>query len=139
MTRRIGFGLCLQINAAEVKAGPLLHEDMLRSALIAPFQTWAGIELYPTLIDKAARLAYDIAEAQAFSDGNKRTACLITVVFLELNGVTLDVDQDEAAHVIRAIGDRDPRTDAKLLSFEGLVEWLTACAIGLPNEPRTQH
>lgn len=93
MTRRISFDLCLRLNDAEVKAGPLLYEDKLRSALDAPYQTWGGDELYPTLIEKAARLAYGIA---------------VTVVFLELNGVTLDVDQDEAAHVIRAIGTRDP-------------------------------
>lgn len=122
MTRRISFDLCLRLNDAEVKAGPLLYEDKLRSALDAPYQTGGGDELYPTLIEKAARLAYGIAEAQAFIDGNKRTAWLVTVVFLELNGVTLDVDQDEAAHVIRAIGTRDPVSDLKLLDFDGLVE-----------------
>ncbi len=124
----------MQLNAAEVKAGPLLHSDKLLSALDAPYQTAFGDDLYPTLIQKAARLAYGIAEAQAFTDGNKRTAWIVTVVFLELNGVTLDVDQDEAAHVIRSIGSRDPATDEKLLDFEGFTKWLACCALGLAND-----
>ncbi len=56
------------------------------------------------------------------------------MVFLELNGVALDVDQDEAAHTIRAIGTRDPVSDRKLLDFDGLVEWFTRCARRIAND-----
>ncbi|MDO5094336.1 MAG: Fic family protein [Propionibacteriaceae bacterium] len=128
MTTRISFDLCLKIYKAEVKAGPLLFEDKLKGALNAPFQAFGAQEFYPSLLQKAAKLAYGIAEAQAFRDGNKRIAWLVTVIFLELNGVTLDVDQDEAAHVIRAIGTRDPITDVKQLDEDGLVAWLASCA-----------
>lgn len=136
MTVRIGFDLCLQINAAEVNAGPLLFAGKLQGALEAPFQTFDGNELYPSLIEKAARLAHDIAEAQAFRDGNKRTAWLVTVVFLELNGVMLEVDQDEAAYVIRAIGRRDV-DDQRMLDFAGLVEWFACCATGISSTGAT--
>ena len=82
-------------------------------------------------MEKAARLAHDIAEAQAFLDGNKRTAWLVTVVFLEMNGAKLEVDQDEAAHVIRSLGMRD-YNDARLLDFPGLVDWFVRCTTDPP-------
>lgn len=59
--------------------------------------------------------------------GNKRLSWLIATTFLELNGVELDVDQDEAAHVICALGTRD-RDDQRLLDFPGLVKWFNECA-----------
>jgi death-on-curing protein len=39
------------------------------------------------VFDVAAAYAYHLAEAQAFLDGNKRTAVGAALVFLELNGV----------------------------------------------------
>jgi death-on-curing protein len=41
------------------------------------------------LFDVAAAYAFHIAEAQAFLDGNKRTAIAAALVFLEGNGVTI--------------------------------------------------
>lgn len=126
MTTRIGIDLCLKIYGQEVNAGPLRDREKLESALTQPFQSLGGADLYPTLIEKVARLTFGIAEAQAFQDGNKRLAWLIAVVFLKLNGVELDVDQDEAAHVIRALGTRD-NDDQRLLDYAGLVKWLNEC------------
>ena len=106
MTTLIGIDLCLKIYGQEVNAGPLRDREKLESALAQPFQSFGGTNLYPTLIEKVARLTFGIAEAQEFQDGNKRLAWLIAMIFLKLNGVELDVDQDEAAHVIRALGAR---------------------------------
>jgi death-on-curing protein len=41
------------------------------------------------LFDVAATYAYHIAEAQAYLDGNKRTAILSAVVFLGVNGILI--------------------------------------------------
>ena len=77
-------------------------------------------------IDKAARLAFGIAQAQAYQDGNKRLAWLCTVTFLEVNGTSIDVDQDEAASVIRALGKQ--KTDgSRLLNLAGLTNWFIEC------------
>lgn len=61
-------------------------EGLLDSALAQPLQSFGGIDLYPTLDEKAARLAFGLAKNHAFLDGNKRvaTACLST--FLRING-----------------------------------------------------
>lgn len=45
---------------------------------------WYG---HGDLYDVAAAYAYHIAEAQAYLDGNKRTAILSAVVFLGVNGI----------------------------------------------------
>lgn len=126
MTTLIGIDLCLKIYGQEVNAGPLRDREKLESALAQPFQSFGGADLYPTLIEKVARLTFGIAEAQAFQDGNKRLAWLIAVIFLKLNGVELDVEQDEAAHVIRALGTRG-KDDQRLLDYAGLVNWLNEC------------
>lgn len=53
-----------------------LHDEgMLDSALNAPFQTFDGIDLYPTVIEKAVRLGYGLIANHPFIDGNKRIGC----------------------------------------------------------------
>ena len=37
-------------------------EGLLESALHAPFQTFAGVELYPTIVEKAAHLGYSLIQ-----------------------------------------------------------------------------
>ena len=49
-------------------------EGLLESALAQPFQSFAGIDLYPTDEAKACRYAYGIIKDHPFADGNKRTA-----------------------------------------------------------------
>jgi death-on-curing protein len=59
------------------------------------------------LAEQAASLLWGIAENQPFIDGNKRTALVVTLTFLELNGYVIDLTEDElfnlmyqvAAHV----------------------------------------
>ncbi|RRD48706.1 type II toxin-antitoxin system death-on-curing family toxin [Arachnia propionica] len=119
------------MHETEINAGSLRDRGLLEAAVAAPFAGFGNQEAFPTLIEKAARLAYGIAEAQAFNDGNKRLAWLSTVVFLELNGVELDVDQSEAARAIRALGSRGGtrREDehAVSLTLEEFTQWLGRC------------
>ncbi|WP_237721706.1 type II toxin-antitoxin system death-on-curing family toxin [Cutibacterium avidum] len=117
---------CLLIYAQDVKAGVLRDRDALESAVASPFTTYFGEEQFPTLIQKAARLAFGIAEAQAFDDGNKRLAWLCSVLFLEVNGTVLDVEQAEAARAIRALGEKKPNGEP-VLDLAGLTEWYVKC------------
>jgi prophage maintenance system killer protein len=45
----------------------------------------AGQELYPTLEDKAAHLLYFIIKDYPFTDGNKRIASFLFILYLEKN------------------------------------------------------
>ncbi len=47
-------------------------EGLLDSAVNAPFQAFDGIDVFPSLQQKAARLGYGLIKNHAFIDGNKR-------------------------------------------------------------------
>lgn len=51
------------------------------------YQTFDGIELYPTLEEKAAMLLYLITKNHSFSDGNKRIAASCFLYFMDKNGI----------------------------------------------------
>ena len=90
---------------------------LLASAVNAPFQSFGGVELYPTLTEKAARLCYGLAKNHPFFDGNKRTALHSMLVFLAVNGCPLEEEADVLRDVIIdvAAGDMAP---------EELAHWL---------------
>lgn len=50
----------------------ICDEGLLDSALSVPFQSFGGMELYPSMIGKAVRLCYRLIKNHAFFDGNKR-------------------------------------------------------------------
>lgn len=95
----------------------LRDEGLLESAVNAPLQTFGGQELYPTVLEKAARLGYGLIHNHPFIDGNKRIGAHAMLVFLDINGITLSYEDDDLiAAILRvASGDMD---DSELL------EWL---------------
>ena len=78
----------------------LRDEGMLDSALNAPFQSFAGEDIYPSLQQKAARLCFGLVMNHPFIDGNKRIGAHAMLVFLSLNGIELQYSQTELAEVI---------------------------------------
>lgn len=50
------------------------------------YQTFDGSELYPSIEDKASHLLYFIIKDHPFTDGNKRIAAFLFVLFLSNNG-----------------------------------------------------
>lgn len=106
MTERLSLQDCLDLYDQDIAAGSLVRRDVLESAMHAPFSGFGDVEAFPTLAQKAARLAFGIAEAQAFTDGNKRLAWEATLVFLDINGAGLDLDHDRAADLIWGIGEK---------------------------------
>lgn len=53
-----------------------------------------GVELYPTIFDKAAYLWYALSNYHCFYNGNKRTALVTTYVYLKINGYYLKIDNN---------------------------------------------
>lgn len=68
---------------------------LLQSALGNVSATFEGAFLHETLFEMAAAYLFGICRNHPFVDGNKRTAVLAALVFLALNGVDIDADQDE--------------------------------------------
>ena len=78
----------------------LRDEGMLDSSLNAPFQTFGGEDMYPSLQQKAARLCFGLVKNHPFVDGNKRIGAHAMLVFLALNGIELQHSQSELSDVI---------------------------------------
>ena len=85
-----------------------LHEDQIRryggshgvrdiglleSALGNAAATFDGEYLNQTIFEMAAAILYGICRNHPFVDGNKRASVAAALVFLEMNGVTVDADQ----------------------------------------------
>lgn len=76
-------------------ASGIRDQGLLESAVARPLAAYAEVELYPTLWEKAGALTHGVMRNHPFLDGNKRTAMVIGVTFLLMNGFFLDVSQDE--------------------------------------------
>ena len=91
-------------------------ENLLDSALESPFQTFAGQDLYPTVIEKAARLAYGLIKNHPFIDGNKRIGAHSMEIFLKLNNFNLNCTDEELIDIILGVADNS-LTYEKFLNF----------------------
>ena len=91
---------------------------LLESAVNAPFQSFGGYEVYPTIYEKAARLGFGLAQNHAFIDGNKRIAAHALMSFLELNGIEINCAEFELFSVFYKLA-------ASEVTFDDLVDWIT--------------
>ena len=70
-------------------------EGLLESALYRPVQKFQ-YEPKSTLPELASSYSYGIARNHPFFDGNKRSALLAAIVFLEINGMKFHATEEEA-------------------------------------------
>ena len=68
---------------------------MLESALNTPLQTFDGSDMYPSDIEKIARLSYGLATDHPFLDGSKRVAAASFDIGLSSNGIELKATDDD--------------------------------------------
>lgn len=73
----------------------LRDRGLLESAVYSAQGSFGGMELYPTIIEKSARLMYALVSNHPFVDGNKRIGVLVMLVTLRLNGISLGYSQKE--------------------------------------------
>ena len=95
----------------------LRDPGLLESAVLGCYQTFDDVELYPTLIEKAARMAFALCKNHPFVDGNKRIAVTAMLVLLRLNKITLSYTQNEL--VMLGLGIADGSID-----YEGIITWI---------------
>ncbi|WPR76208.1 type II toxin-antitoxin system death-on-curing family toxin [Algoriphagus sp. NG3] len=111
----------LEIHAILIEnfggADGVRDKGLLNSALNRPNQTFDGIELYATLIDKAAAILESIVKNHPFTDGNKRTGYVLARLVLMEQKLDIYADQDEKYKFVIAISTGE-------LSFDQIKEWL---------------
>ena len=62
-------------------------DDSFKSSIGQIYQTFGGVELYPSVEEKAAMLLYLVTKNHSFSDGNKRIAATLFLWFLNGNRI----------------------------------------------------
>jgi death on curing protein len=89
----------------------------VESAVSGPHAAFAGEELYPDLVAKAAALCHSLVMNHPFVDGNKRVghAAMETVLLLNGHEVACGVDEQECVMLRLAAGE---------LSRAAFTDWL---------------
>ena len=73
-------------------------DDSFKGSISNSYQEFGGVEIYPSLEEKAANLLYFVTKNHSFSDGNKRIAAAMFLYFLDRNGALfLDEAKTEKA------------------------------------------
>jgi death-on-curing protein len=127
MTRYLTTAELIIINEEIIGTRTQLRDvDLLESAIIRPQSSAFGEDAYPTISDKAAALFHSLARNHAFVDGNKRTATIATIIFLEHNGYAVDWNDEEALQFIvaSATGGHD---------VEQIAQWISDHITELPQ------
>lgn len=97
----------------------LRDEGLLEAAINMPLQTFGGQELYPTILEKAARLGYGLIRNHPFLDGNKRIGTHAMLVFLDINNITLSYEDEDLISTILHVA-------AGAMDCNAFLEWLKA-------------
>jgi death-on-curing protein len=109
--RRLSEELILQIHDDQINQwGGLLgirDDDLFKSQCQMPYQTFYGEDLFPDIYDKAVRYLFGFATNQVFLDGNKRTAAMVTLVFLSLNNVDLDIESQDLYMITMSVANHE--------------------------------
>ena len=92
-------------------------EGLLDSAINALFQTFAEQDLYPTVLEKAARLGFGLISKHPFLDGNKRIGAHAMLTFMGVNQINLCCTDEELISLILQVA-------SGRLDYDGMLEWL---------------
>ncbi len=95
----------LVVLVRRLGAGPVRDVGLLEAACARPRASVFGADAYPTLAGKAAALLHSIVANHALVDGNKRLGWLATVVFLDLNGWSVTLDDDVAFRLVMDVAE----------------------------------
>jgi death-on-curing protein len=88
-----------RLLALDGGAAGVRNVGLLRSALARPQQVDAYGDA-PDTIDMAAAYTVGIVRNHPFVDGNKRTAFVVDVLFLELNGHRFTATEEDATQAV---------------------------------------
>lgn len=77
--------------------------NLFNSALYEPKQTFDKIDLYSNILKKASCYLRSFSMNHPFFDGNKRTALLATVTFLEKNGYEVIANNEKMFKLVENV------------------------------------
>jgi death-on-curing protein len=78
---------------------------LLQSALAMPAAGFGGRFVHGDLYEMAAAYLLHIVQNHPFVDGNKRTGVVAALVFLALNNVVIEAEEEDFERVVRAVAE----------------------------------
>lgn len=101
----------------DLGVGPVRDLGLLESACARPRTTLFGEDAYASLTLKAAVLLESLVRNHPLVDGNKRLGWTATLVFLDINGHWVEVDDDAGYDLVIGVaeGRISPEESARLL------------------------
>ena len=91
--------------------------DLLDSAVSCIYQTIGGVELFPSIEEKAARLGYGLISNHAFVDGNKRTGVLAMLTLLKTNNIIIKKSDEDLIKIGFGVANLS-------LSYKDIINWI---------------
>jgi len=76
---------------------------LLHSAIAMPQASFGGQFLHKDVFEMAAAYLFHIVQNHPFLDGNKRTGSAVAIIFLAINDVTIDADEDGVVDLTLAV------------------------------------
>lgn len=92
-------------------------QGLFESAWARPQQSYMGEDAYSDLFEKVAALMESLTKNHPFFDGNKRTALLAGILFLNINGWSLITSNESAVDKILKIA-------TSQIKLKELASWL---------------
>ena len=81
-----------------------IHDaGLLHSSIAMPQASFGGEFLHKDLFAMAAAYLYHIVQNHPFVDGNKRTGAASAIIFLTINGIEIDGDEDGLVKLTLAV------------------------------------
>ena len=122
MTRYLTIAEVLELHQSVIErwGGATGIRDLgaLESALAQPRQSFAGQDLYPDIMSKAAALCFSLVLNHPFVDGNKRIGHAAMETFLLVNKYELRATVDDQERIMLDLA-------AGNLSRDIFIEWVT--------------
>jgi death-on-curing protein len=81
----------------------LRDAGLLASAVETPRVTFDGNLLHTDLFEIAAAYLFHIVQNHPFVDGNKRTGAAAALLFLDFNGIAIDIDDEALVEHVLAV------------------------------------
>ena len=108
-----------KLVAATGGSAELRDRGLLESAVNSADASFDDVEIYPTIEEKAARLAYSLISNHAFVDGNKRIGIFVMLMTLRLNSIRLVYTQPELIEL-------GLQAASGIVKYEEILNWIKA-------------
>ena len=107
---------------AELESNSVISEGirdlgLIESAVNMPFQTFDGLNLYPTVEERAAHLFFGLVKNHGFIDGNKRVAVHAMLIYLAINYIVFDYSAQEIEELVVGVASGD-------VEVEDVISWI---------------